>query len=71
MSVTLLDAGLLVPSTAATSARTRWAGRILTGLAVSFLAFDAAMKLVVAPEAVEGGLYLRDARLRALLRPAG
>jgi hypothetical protein len=28
----LLDAPPLVPPTAATSARTRWAGRIVTGL---------------------------------------
>jgi hypothetical protein len=31
-----------------------WTGRVLSGLAVLFLAFDAVMKLVMAPEAVKG-----------------
>ena len=30
-----------------------WAGRVLTGLAVLFLAFDASMKLFLVPQAVE------------------
>ena len=39
---------------ARTSTRTRWAGRILTGLAVLFLIFDLSIKLFAAEEAVAG-----------------
>lgn len=35
-----------------------WIGRVLTGLAVAFLAFDAGIKLVAAPEAVAGTVQL-------------
>jgi len=35
-----------------------WAGRILSGLAVAFLAFDAGMKLLMLPPAVEGTTQL-------------
>lgn len=59
MSATLLD------STSHHRSRTRttgpaslWAGRILTGIAVLFLSFDAAIKLVGAREAVEGTVQL-------------
>ena len=34
------------------------AGRVLSGLGVAFLAFDAAMKLFVVPQAVEGTVQL-------------
>ena len=46
-----------VPS-ADTAARPRWTGRALTGLAVAFLVFDAAIKLVGAREAVAGTVQL-------------
>jgi hypothetical protein len=36
------------------STRALWAGRILSGLAVVFLIFDVAMKLLLPPVAVEG-----------------
>ncbi len=36
------------------SSKALWAGRILSGLAVLFLTFDASMKLLASPEAVEG-----------------
>jgi hypothetical protein len=36
------------------STRALWAGRILSGLAVVFLIFDVAMKLLMPPVAVEG-----------------
>ena len=61
MSATLLHDAPRVPRaspSAATSTRTRWAGRILTGLAVVFLTFDAAVKFLATPEAVEGTVRL-------------
>ena len=56
MSATILAAA---PAVAAdSSARARWAGRILTGIAVLFLTFDTAIKLFLSPEAVEGTVQL-------------
>ena len=48
-------------ATAFETKRTRkaiWAGRILSGIAVLFLAFDAAMKILAVPAAVEGTTQL-------------
>jgi len=42
----------------ATSNRRRWAGRILSAIAVLFLTFDMAIKLSGAKEAVEGTVQL-------------
>lgn len=54
MSATLLDsAAIAAPPVARTSITARWASRILTGVAVLFLAFDSAIKLVSAEPAVE------------------
>jgi hypothetical protein len=36
------------------SAKARWASRILTGLTIAFLTFDAACKVLAPPAAVEG-----------------
>ena len=59
MSATLLtDANADSTSSAGGSTRTRWAGRILTGLAVMFLTVDLAMKLSGAKEAVDGTVKL-------------
>ncbi len=59
MSATLLASAPLAATPAAnTSARTRWAGRILTGIAVLFLTFDLGIKLVGAKEAVDGTVQL-------------
>ena len=60
MSVAALQSSAsLDPSIAApTSSRARLAGRILTGLAVLFLAFDVGIKLAVAKPAVEGTVQL-------------
>jgi len=41
-------------STARPARSALWTGRILSGLAVLFLAFDAALKLLALPAAVEG-----------------
>ena len=38
--------------------RTRWGGRILTGIAVLFLLFDTTIKLLAAREAVDGTVQL-------------
>ena len=60
MSATLLAPAPSASSTPAsgTSAKTRWVGLALTALAVLFLVFDTAMKLVAAAPAVEGGAQL-------------
>jgi len=59
MSATLLASAPLAASPAvSTSARTRWAGRILTGVAVLFLVFDTTIKLAGVKEAVEGTVQL-------------
>ena len=42
----------------AIAAGSRWAGRILSGIAVLFLIFDASIKLFAAREAVEGTVQL-------------
>jgi hypothetical protein len=39
---------------AAPSRRALWTGRVLSGLAVAFLTFDATLKLSMPPEAIEG-----------------
>lgn len=36
----------------------RWSGRVLSGLGAAFLAFDAALKLLSVPEALEGTQHL-------------
>lgn len=54
MSATLLASAPRATSAARTSPRARWAGRILTGIAVLFLAFDAAIKLFPNEAALEG-----------------
>jgi hypothetical protein len=57
MSATLLQAAPVAsPSTPST--RTRWAGRVLTGIAVLFLVFDTTIKLLAAKEAVDGTVQL-------------
>ena len=59
MSATLLgSAPLAAPASATTSNRARWAGRVLTGVAVLFLTFDVTIKLLAAPEAVAGTTQL-------------
>jgi hypothetical protein len=58
MSATLLRSAPLAAAPTATSTRARWGGRVLTGLAVAFLLFDTAIKLVGAKEAVEGTVQL-------------
>lgn len=59
MTASLLESG---PPVASRSDRPskgiRWAGRIMTGIAVLFLAFDTAIKLVAAAPAVEGTTQL-------------
>lgn len=45
-------------SPAAPSRGALWTGRVLSGLAVLFLAFDGAFKLFVPPEAIEGTAVL-------------
>jgi hypothetical protein len=47
-----------VPPTAGRSSAILWTGRILSGLAAAFLTFDAAMKVLRLPMAVEGTVAL-------------
>ncbi|HET9004910.1 MAG TPA: DoxX family protein [Gemmatimonadaceae bacterium] len=59
MSATILDSSSRRASRARTnSPAATWAARILTGIAVLFLAFDAAIKLAGARVAVEGTTQL-------------
>lgn len=58
MSATLVDTIPRGASRAATSPRARWAGRVLTGLAVLFLVFDITIKLLGTTEAVDGTTQL-------------
>lgn len=53
VSLTSLQAGF-----ATRSRKAIWTGRILSGFAVLFLTFDAAMKLLALPPAVEGTISL-------------
>ena len=57
MSATLVDS-LPRASASRAATRARWAGRVLSGLAVVFLVFDMTIKLVGAREAVEGTTQL-------------
>ncbi len=52
------DAPLSTASPPVTSRRARWGGYVLSGLGALFLAFDAAMKLVASPQAIEGTIQL-------------
>jgi hypothetical protein len=54
VSATLLESVPRMTSPAAASPRASWAGRILSGLAVLFLTFDVAMKLIPNKMALEG-----------------
>ena len=58
MSATLLQSAPIAAHTTDTSTRTLWAGRILTGIAVAFLVFDAAIKLSGAQAAVDATTQL-------------
>ncbi len=60
MSATILQAPPLTASSTAvgTSTKARWAGRVLTGIAVLFLTFDVAIKLVGAKADVDGTVQL-------------
>jgi hypothetical protein len=49
-----IDMGVPTRSHAKRAGKAVWAGRVLSGLAVAFLAMDAAMKLFTVPQAVEG-----------------
>lgn len=59
MSATLLDSASRRATRSDTqSPAARWTGRILTGIAVLFLTFDTAIKLVTAKQAVEATTQL-------------
>jgi hypothetical protein len=54
-TITVGEAG---PSPASRAGKTIWTGRVLSGIAVAFLALDAAMKVFSVPAAVEGTVAL-------------
>ena len=55
MSATILESAMLPAGATTTgSTRARWAGRVLTGVAVLFLVVDLSFKFFVDPRAVEG-----------------
>ena len=59
MSAAILESAPRYASTATSSpTRARWAGRILSGIAVLFLIFDMTIKLVGAKAAVDGTTQL-------------
>src|SRR3712207_1181747 len=58
MAATLLQAPLAASPADGTSARARWAGRVLSGIAVLFLVFDTTIKLIGATQAVDGTVQL-------------
>ena len=59
MSAVIRDSVAFSASPAiAASTRTRWAGRILSGIAVLFLIFDFGIKLSGAKEAIDGTVQL-------------
>ena len=60
MSATILQSASapVAPASVRTATASRWAGRVLTGLAVLFLTFDTVIKLVVSPEAVTSTMEL-------------
>lgn len=53
-----MEATLDIPRSTATTARSRWPGRVLTGLPVLFLAFDAIAKLANAHQVAEASQRL-------------
>jgi len=58
MSATLLASTSLAAPSAGPATKARWASRLLTGIAVLFLVFDATIKLVGVKEAVTGTVQL-------------
>jgi hypothetical protein len=58
MSTSLAASAAVATPAPRASARSRWGSRLLSGIAVLFLAFDAAIKLVAAASAVEGTVQL-------------
>jgi hypothetical protein len=59
MSAALMQSAPLVASPAADSSiRARWAGRILSGIAVLFLVFDMTIKFAGSKEALDGTVQL-------------
>ena len=57
MSATLLRSAVTLPGARRTS-RSAVAGRVLSGIAVAFLLFDAVFKFFATPEAIEGSAQL-------------
>ena len=53
-----MEATLAAPTFAGGSSTARWSGRVLTGIAVAFMLFDATVKFAHVPEVAEASLKL-------------
>ena len=53
-----MEAALDVPTFARASSGVRWSGRVLTGIPVAFMLFDATVKFAHIPEVAEASLKL-------------
>ena len=53
-----MEAALDVPTFARASSGVRWSGRVLTGIPVAFMLFDATIKFAHIPEVAEASLKL-------------
>lgn len=58
MTAMLLDESPVLAHVAARTPAARWGGRILTGVTILFLTFDAVAKIAGAKQAVEGSVQL-------------
>jgi hypothetical protein len=55
---TMMEATLDAPTFTRASTAARWSGRVLTGIPVAFMLFDAAIKFAHIPEVAEASLQL-------------
>ena len=58
MTARLPDRSPVAAPDAATSAAARWGGRVLTGISILFLTFDAVAKIAGVKQAVDGSVQL-------------
>jgi len=54
----MMEATLAAPTLAPASSAARWSGRVLTGIPVAFMLFDATIKFAHIPEVAEASLQL-------------
>jgi hypothetical protein len=69
MATSVADIEKLTASRSPSSRRAVWVGRVLSGIGAAFMAFDAALKILALPMAVEGSVRLGFAP--GVVRPLG